>query len=275
MVYEAVDELISQFSLDAKHALLHGQHNPWLKIYRESAAAPIRLYCFSHVGGAASVYKHWPEFLSSKVEVCAVQLPGREERQHENLCEDIEDVVNKLVTIIAADPRPTIFFGHSFGSILAFALASRLQTLDIVPNALIVSAKTAPHLPSRKLRSNLPRVQLIQELVAMGGTPDSVLNDRVMIDRALRIVRADYSVLESFKPNHYLDSLACPIIAFEASDDTYTSSGGIDAWSEYTQARFTKHCVTGGHFYINDHPERLFSVINAMVEDLNLTCHNQ
>lgn len=265
MMYETIDEMTNQ----SNSLPIFGRHNRWLKIYQERPSAPVRLYCFSHVGGAASVYKQWPQFLSADVEMCAVQLPGREERQHENLCEDIEDAVNKLATVVAADSRPSVFFGHSFGSILAFSLASRLKALGIGPDVLIVSAKTAPHLPSKKLRSNLPRVQLVQELVSMGGTPESVLNDGVMMDRALRIVRADYCVLESFKPDNYLDSLSCPIIAFEADGDTYTTGVGIDAWSEYTQSTFIKHVVNGGHFYINDHPEVLFSVINSMVEKIN------
>lgn len=273
MMYDTLDEITSQ----SNSSPLFGRHNRWIKIYQARPSAPVRLYCFSHVGGTASVYKQWAQFLSADVEICAVQLPGREERQHENLCEDIEDVVNKLTTVIAADARPNIFFGHSFGSILAFALASRLKTLGIEPDALIVSAKTAPHLPSKKLRSNLPRVQLIQELVSMGGTPEAVLNDSTMMDRALRIVRADYCVLESFKSNNYLDSLSCPIVAFEADEDTYTTGAGIDAWSEYTQSTFIKHVVSGGHFYINNYPAALFSVINSMVENINLhrQHHNQ
>ena len=273
MMYETMDELTAQ----SDKLPTPGQRNRWLKIYQERPAAPLRLYCFAHVGGAASVYKQWPQYLSAEVEVCAVQLPGREERQNENLCENIEEVVNKLITVVAADSRPAIFFGHSFGSILAFALASRLKNLGMEPASLIVSAKTAPHLPSKKLRSNLPRVQLVQELVTMGGTPESVLSDSLMMDRALRIVRADYCVLESFKPNNYLDSLACPIIAFEADEDTYTTGSGIDAWSEYTHSTFIKHVVSGGHFYINNHPAALFAVINSVVENINLNPqhHNQ
>lgn len=266
MMYDVMDEITCQLSSSQQVGL----RNRWLKIYQPRPYAPTRLYCFSHVGGTASVYKQWAQFLSADIEVCAVQLPGRDERQHENLCEDIEDVINKLTTVIAADTRPSVFFGHSFGSILAFALASKLKTLGIEPNALIVSAKTAPHLPSKKLRSNLPRVQLIQELVAMGGTPEAVLNDSTMMDRALRIVRADYSVLESFKPDRYLDLLSCPIVAFEADEDTYTTGAGIDAWREYTQSTFIKHVVNGGHFYLNDNPAVLFSVINSMVENINL-----
>lgn len=258
-MYEAIEETTSQACLTP----LVPPASPWLKIYHESESAKVRLYCFSHVGGAASVFKQWHHFLPEDIEVCAIQLPGREERQREVLCEDIEQVANKLISVILADTRPFIFFGHSFGSILAFTLASRLKKIGFHPAALIVSAKAAPHLPSKKQRSNLPRVQLIQELLAMGGTPESFLKDTAMMDRVLRVIRADYSVLESFKPSNYLDALDCSIFALEASEDNLASSAGIDAWCEYTTSTFRKHLISGGHFYIKDHPQALFAVIKA------------
>jgi len=260
-MYDLLPETIDNFPQPTRSSR-------WLKIYCLRPAAAVRLYCFAHVGGTAAVYKHWPEFLSADLELCAVQLPGREERHQESLCDDMDTVVKQLLTVILSDARPCIFFGHSFGSILAFALASRLKKLGREPEMLIVSAKTAPHLPSKKLRSNLPRVQLLQELLSMGGTPASVLSDSAIMDRVLRIVRADYAVLESFRLSSYCEPLHCPIIAFAAVDDPYVSSAGVDAWGEYTDSTFVTHLLAGGHFYINNLPPKLFAVINSAAANI-------
>lgn len=264
MLYEALSH-VSHVAINP----LTTDGDRWLKIFQPNPAAKVRLYCFSHVGGAASIYKHWAGFFSRDIEVCAIQLPGREERKHEVFIDNLDEAVKQLKDIVTADNRPFVFFGHSFGSILAYALAVQLKKAGVTPPcALLVSAKTAPHLPHKKSRANMPRIQLIEELVSMGGTPDSILKDEVLMDSVLRIVRADYTVLESFSLARYYDCLACPIVAFEATFDSYTSSAGIDAWSEYTCAGFNKHLVDGGHFYLNDYPAKLFAELNHILNNV-------
>ncbi len=214
------------------------------------------------------MYKHWPGFFSQSVEICAIQLPGREERKRDAFMNNLDEIVEQLQEVITSDSRPFAFFGHSFGSILAYALAVHMKRLGQSPAALMVSAKTAPHLPHKKSRANMPRIQLREELIAMGGTPESILNDDALMDTVLRVVRADYAVLESFSPAKYYDCLNCPITAFEASFDHYTSSGGVDAWSEYTSGAFCKHQIDGGHFYLNEYPAKLFIELNNILNQL-------
>lgn len=66
----------------------------------------IRLICFHHAGGGASAFRGWREYLPSGVDVCPVQLPGREDRLREkpyrqmvplvrNLAEELETYLNQ------------------------------------------------------------------------------------------------------------------------------------------------------------------------------------
>ena len=51
--------------------------------------AKLRLFCFPYAGGGASIYRGWPDELPHEIEVCAVQLPGRETRMHEQPFEHV------------------------------------------------------------------------------------------------------------------------------------------------------------------------------------------
>ena len=45
--------------------------------------ATVRLFCFPSAGSGAAMYRPWLELLPPQVELCAVQLPGRENRLRE------------------------------------------------------------------------------------------------------------------------------------------------------------------------------------------------
>ncbi len=54
--------------------------NSWVKCAKPRPRARLRLFCFPHAGGGASAYKTWGDNLPEEIEVCAIQLPGREDR---------------------------------------------------------------------------------------------------------------------------------------------------------------------------------------------------
>src|SRR5262245_65439974 len=55
----------------------------WLAYVSPRPAASVRLFCFPYAGGGASVFRGWADGLLGAVEVCPVQLPGRETRFRE------------------------------------------------------------------------------------------------------------------------------------------------------------------------------------------------
>ena len=55
----------------------------WITCPRPNADATLRLFCLPYAGGGASIYRLWGPALPSWIEVCPVQLPGREDRYRE------------------------------------------------------------------------------------------------------------------------------------------------------------------------------------------------
>ena len=58
--------------------LTGADRRPWIVTCRRGDG--LRLICFPYAGGGPSLFRGWPLELSQQVEVCAVQLPGREAR---------------------------------------------------------------------------------------------------------------------------------------------------------------------------------------------------
>src|SRR3954451_24407618 len=49
----------------------------WLRNFHPAPAAPVRLVCFPHAGGAATYYHPLSRALADEADVLAVQYPGR------------------------------------------------------------------------------------------------------------------------------------------------------------------------------------------------------
>src|SRR5262249_41809067 len=89
-----------------------------------SPGGRLRLFCFHHAGGAASVFSGWPAALPPGVDVLPVQLPGRESRRREAVPADFESLIAALDAELAEHVRaPYALYGHSLGGSVAYHLA--------------------------------------------------------------------------------------------------------------------------------------------------------
>src|ERR1700741_5310415 len=97
-------------------------HTRWIVRWSAAAQPPAgRLFCFPYAGGSASKYRQWRDFLPAGAELCAIQLPGREQRIVEPALRRMDDAVNALVhALLPYVDRPFVFFGHSMGAVIAY-----------------------------------------------------------------------------------------------------------------------------------------------------------
>jgi len=98
----------------------------WVMYPRPNPDARLRLFCFPYAGGGASVFYAWAEG-SPQMEVCPVQLPGRESRLSEPPFTRLPPLVQALASDIRTHlDKPFAFLGHSMGATIAFELAREL-----------------------------------------------------------------------------------------------------------------------------------------------------
>jgi medium-chain acyl-[acyl-carrier-protein] hydrolase len=238
----------------------------WFPFIRPRPGAEVRLFCFPYAGGGASVFRDWAGRLPGHVEVCPVQLPGRETRFREPAFTRVAPLVEALAQSLRPKlDRPFAFFGHSLGALVAFELSRRLQRdYRLQPTRLFVSACEAPQIRSPgKALHTLPPAEFREELHRLNGTPDAILDNDELMELLLPTLWADFSVYETYT---YVSGppLTCPITVLGGLSDDTVSRQGLDAWCEQTTGPFRLLQLPGDHFFLNSAQPLL---IHALARD--------
>jgi medium-chain acyl-[acyl-carrier-protein] hydrolase len=240
----------------------------WIQTYGSYAFAPRRLFCFPPVGGAASLYRRWSQRFGNRIEICAVQLPGREDRMADTPFRDLRELVRAVADALAPylGEKPFAFFGHSMGAIISYELAAELRRRKLPkPRRLFLSAAAAPpltYIPDPP-RHTMTDEQLVTELRRLGGTPEELLQHRELLDLVLPSLKADFSVFDTYR---YQDTepLDVPISVFGGIDDAVLPEEKLVPWQEHTSADFTLRIFPGNHFYLQTQEEALTREIERL-----------
>lgn len=235
--------------------------------YRHPSA--LRLFCLPYAGGSAYAYARWPALLPGRIDVRPIELPGRGSRHHEPAFSLLEPLTAALAQALAEETdRPYALFGHSMGALLAFELARALRGAGHPqPRLLLASAAPAPQLRHAKTAvHDGSDDQLIATLRTLGGIPEEVYADPDLLQQLLPAIRADFSVVETYRYREE-PPLDCPIVGIAGAEDPLTPPAELDAWREQTTGEFVRHVLPGGHFFLRDSLPRLLDLIQAALAD--------
>jgi medium-chain acyl-[acyl-carrier-protein] hydrolase len=238
--------------------------DPWVVFPRRVPDAKLRLFCFPYAGGGASIFARWGELLPPGVELVAVQLPGRESRLAEKPYAEMVPLVEKLAEALAPYmDLPFALFGHSNGGLMAFELARRLRADGRrQPAHLFVAGRPAPQVElTDPPVHDLPEAEFMAALRRFGGTPEEVLENEEMMSLIAPLLRADFSLGETYRfaPG---PPLALPVSAYAGAADAEVPVWQVEAWKEQTTAAFRLEIFPGGHFFIHEDRDRLTQTLH-------------
>jgi surfactin synthase thioesterase subunit len=240
-------------SNSTQHGLISPLGTPWLIRYRRNPDAATRLFCFHCAGGSASEFRGWSTQLPGKVELLAIQLPGREGRVKEPFLSSIDELVNGVVEALTPLlDKPYAFFGHSFGTVCGFEVIRELRRRGLrQPFLFIPAGRQAPHVRSRKPPiASLPRESFIEELrKEYGDHIGHVLESAELRDVFIPQIHADFSLSEGYRCGSE-QPLDCSIVAFAGVKEDELLDEDLDAWSVHTSRSFHSRRFPGDHFFI-------------------------
>lgn len=231
----------------------------WIRRYHPAPHSEVRLLCLPHAGGSASFFFPVSQALAPRVEVLAVQYPGRQDRRQEPCVETIPELADRLLPLLLDEwsDRPLALFGHSLGASLAFELAGLLeQRAGVVPVMLFASGRRAP---SRWVEEDVHRrgdETLLDEIKRLAGIDTRILGDDEVLRMVLPAIRSDYRAAELYRPQR-VHQVSCPVTALTGDADPKAPLDDVRAWQEHTTGGFGMEVYPGGHFYLTEQAPRL------------------
>jgi pyochelin biosynthesis protein PchC len=246
----------------------HGTANAdkWLVSYGTCEQPVFRVVCFPHAGGSASYYPWLRSAVPPEAELLCLQYPGRQERRREAAIVRFEEMAEAVLEVLSAlPPMPMVLFGHSMGSLIAFETARGLERRGREVLGLIVSGRRAPSVrPPDRAGRDVGFAETIAETRALGGMDPALLRDPEVLEMILPVLRADYRLAESYRPEPGA-AVSCPMTVLTGDADPRVDQDDAAAWSAHTTGDFVLHAVAGGHFFFNeDRPTVLGHVRNAL-----------
>ena len=233
----------------------------WFRRYRPATNAGARLVCFPHAGGSAPFFMPVAAALAPRVDVVAVQYPGRQDRRGEAPIDDLAVLADRTHEILRRQSEmPTSFFGHSMGAIVAFEVGLRLEADGRGPAHLFASGRRAPSSWRDEQVHLLDDAGILSEVRRLNGTASSLLGDDQLMRAALPALRADYQAIETYRSAPGA-SLTCPIIALTGDSDPKTTLEEARAWAQHTSGPFDLQVFTGGHFFLTEHTDEIIKIL--------------
>ncbi|MDG4810860.1 alpha/beta fold hydrolase [Micromonospora sp. WMMD1120] len=224
----------------------------WIRVVRQLPDAPVRLVCFPHAGGSASYYFPLAGLFGDRIEVLAVQYPGRHDRHREPGITELGSLADKVADVLAgAVEGPFAFFGHSMGAILAFEVTRRLEERGApVPEVLFASGRRAPSVVREENVHRRGDAEVIAEMRRLGGTDASLLADPELLDMIMPALRADYTAIETYRCDPPNAAVGAPIEVLIGDVDPRVAVEDAKAWALHTTAACAIRVFSGGHFYL-------------------------
>lgn len=241
----------------------------WFPNIKNQPNSTFRLFCFPYAGGSNVTYNKWSKSISTNIEVCAVQLPGRANLMNEKAFTEVDALVEVLCDKLSAfTDKPLALFGHSMGAIICYELSQKLiEITGTGPVHLFVSGRQAPHIRTKdKITYNLPQDEFIEELKKLNGTPKEVLENADLLEIVLPLLRADFKLVETYHHRNQ-KPLPCPITVFGGTEDNEVKIKDLKEWKDYTTSKFELQIFDGDHFFINQYKDKFTSIISKALND--------
>ncbi|MBD0254871.1 MAG: thioesterase [Cytophagales bacterium] len=231
----------------------------------------VQLFCLPFAGGNKYSYRHFERLAPRGLSVIPLELAGRGSRSHEPLATSLAVLTDDVFGQIRHKlNQPYAIYGHSMGALLGYLLTRKI--IEEKCNQPLHLFCTGAGGPSRPLdeppRYALPKLQFIDKIREMGGSPDEVLNNEVLMNFFEPILRADFEAVDTYTYRE-TEPFDVPVSVITGLNERITREEAMLWQQETTRKLYVKH-LPGNHFFIFDHQSEILEIItNKLNQKLN------
>jgi acyl transferase domain-containing protein/surfactin synthase thioesterase subunit len=257
----------------------------WLMFHHPNPGATTRLFCFPFAGGGAATFRSWVPHLDPRIELVAIEPPGRQTRLDEPPIRTMATFVGRLVpALLPFLDKPFAVYGHCLGALTLFETVRTLMRAHRrTPVHLFVSGARPPDELHRhqdfetKLLAKLLTIPGYSVFEPVHRQPDevfaeamlqfnvlateSLLGDPELRRLLLPVIRAEFEMSSKYR---YTAETPwdVPLTCLSGTRDAYVSPENARSWSRFTTRRFQLFMVDTEHFLIVDDDHFLIRVVN-------------
>lgn len=208
-----------------------------------------RLFCFPCAGGDVTMFRDWYQYLPD-TEVWCANLPGRGVLSSTPYPENFADLIHPILAELSKDftDKPIMLLGHSFGALVAYALALDLQRNNEPVEALLVCARRGPERKGRYDFSAMSDEQVLGKLIEMNSIPDELMQSEELLSFYLKVIIRDLVLNETIVSTG--QPLSVPLYIYAGAEDAVVSLEDIAAWQTVTTGAVVQRDFAGDHLFI-------------------------
>ncbi len=238
----------------------------WLTSQADGPDVMLRVFCLPHAGGGRAAFRAWTRDQLPGVDVCAIQLPGRDDRAGEPPPTGVVPLAQALAPVLLPYlDVPYALVGNSVGALVAYELGRRLQQQYCLPPLRLVAAASRPPGAAAGLPpvTELTDDELVEDVRRrFGGIPDEIACRPDYLRAFLPALRADLAMSQAYVPPPG-PLLTCPVTAVAGAEDLVISRADLAGWGAVTAGDFASVELPGDHFALLGHRDRLLGPVRA------------
>jgi surfactin synthase thioesterase subunit len=224
----------------------------------------INVFFLPFAGGSKYSYSTFTRDVPDIINVIPLDLPGRGSRYSETLVPDAELLAEDILEQIKDQlDKPYAIYGHSMGSLIGYILCRKLEEGGYnMPMHLFFTGCVAPSTIARERKRHLlPKQEFLNDLRMLGGSPDEILENEILMEFFEPIIRSDFQAIETFvyKERPPMD---VPITIING-DLEYRVPPQVLGWQKETHRKMEFSRLPGTHFFIFGHEQELLEMIAA------------
>jgi surfactin synthase thioesterase subunit len=218
-------------------------------------------------GGAGSNYANMTRPLFKNMNFGGWMMPGRGHRSQESHPSNIRKLAQEIAsTIVDMKLRRPILAGYSNGGLIAYIVCQELERNNFQVGRVVQVVSPAP-LEWRLLSAyalirggfDTSTRKALQQLEDSGMWPPTPIPDPLLLSEARERTLVDSRLTLQYVPHR---RVATPITDVSASDDQLLKFNNPLRWKRYTTGEFESIVVTGGHYFSQNAPKKLFRILS-------------